>query len=68
MGAEQGLAQDYIITTSTIYQTEDIDLKPNEEVTIYNKQWVTPVINIYDTDGTLVSSQELKKQQINMVR
>ena len=68
MGAEQGLAQDYIITTSTIYQTENIDLKPNEEVTIYNKQWVTPVINIYDTDGTLVSSQELKKQQINMVR
>lgn len=68
MGAEQDLAQDYIITTSTAYQSESIDLKDNEEVTIYNKQWITPIISIFDTDGTLVSSQELKKQQINMIR
>lgn len=68
MGAEQGLAKDYIITTSTIYDSESIELKPNEEVTIYNKQWVTPVVNIYDTNGTLISSQTLKKQQIDMVR
>lgn len=68
MAAEQDLAKDYIITTSTAYQDESIDLEPNDEVSIYNKQWVTPIINIYDTDGTLVSSQTLKKQQIDMIR
>ena len=68
MGAEQDLAKDYIITTSTIYDSESVELKPNDELTIYNRQWVTPVINIYDTDGTLISSQQLNKQQIDMIR
>lgn len=68
MGAEQNLAKNYIVTTSTEYDSESVELKENEEVSIYNKQWVTPIINVFDTDGTLVSSQPLEKQQIDMIR
>ena len=68
MGAEQDLAQNYIVTTCTAYDSETVELEENEEVSIYNKQWVTPIINIFDTDGTLVTSQTLKTQQIDMIR
>ena len=68
MSAEQDLAQDYILTTSTGVRTEEMPLKESSDYTIYNKQFLTPVLHVYTADGQLVKSVELPQDEVDMVR
>ena len=68
MTAEQDKAQDYILTTSTNVRTEDVPLNGTEDFTIFTKQYLTPVLNIYTATGKLVKSVELLEDEVDMVR
>lgn len=68
MSAEQELAQDYILTTSTEMRTENVPLKESEEYCLYNKQFLTPVIHVYTARGKLVNSIRLPEDEVDMVR
>ena len=68
MMAESDKAQDYIITTSTDMRSEAQPLKESEECIIYNKQYLTPTIHIYNARGDLVRSVTLPEDEVDMIR
>ena len=68
MNAECDKAQDYIITTSTAMRSEEQSLKESQECTIYNKQYLTPTIHIYNARGDLVREVTLPEDEVDMIR
>ena len=68
MAAEMNLAQDYIITTSTVTRSEEMPLRENNEITMFYKQYLLPSLNIYNAKGELVQSVTLPQDEVDMVR
>lgn len=68
MMAESQLAQDYIITTTTEFHSEEANYKETDDFSIFNHQYLTPVVNFYTTRGKLVKTVTLPEDLIDMVR
>lgn len=68
MTAEQEYAQDYIITTSTDARSEKQPLKETEEYIMFYKQYLTPIIHIYNARGELVKEITLPEDEVDMIR
>ena len=68
MSAEQGMAQDYFITTTTKMEVEDVDLEKSNDYSMYRKQMLVPVLHVYKADGTHVRDIELLQDRVDMLR
>ncbi|MBR5085147.1 MAG: hypothetical protein IKX33_11170 [Prevotella sp.] len=68
MMAEVENAQDYFITTSTAYHSEEQPLKETEEYIMFHKQYLTPTLHIYNAHGELVKEIDLPEDEVDMIR
>lgn len=68
MGAEMELAQDYIITTSTAVISQEVPIQESNDITLYYKQYLTPLLHIYNAKGQKVNTIELPVDEVDMVR
>lgn len=68
MAAEMMFAQDYIITTSTESRSEEVPLRENNEYTFMYKQYLRPLLHIYNAKGQLMQTVTLPQDEVDMVR
>lgn len=68
MMAEMENAQDYIITTSTAFHSEEQPLKETEEYIMFHKQYLTPTLHIYNARGEQVKEVTLPEDEVDMIR
>lgn len=68
MMAEMENAQDYIITTSTIFHSEEQPLKETEEYIMFHKQYLTPILHIYNARGELMKEITMPEDEVDMIR
>ena len=68
MAAEMEYAQDYIITTSTGFRSEEQPLKESEEYIIFNKQYLYPKLHVYSARGEEVGTLSLPEDEVDMLR
>ncbi|MBR5686386.1 MAG: hypothetical protein IKX36_00325 [Prevotella sp.] len=68
MAAEMAFAQDYIITTSTEVRSEEVPLQENSEYILFYKQYLRPLLHIYNTKGELMQTVTLPQDEVDMVR
>ena len=68
MMAESDLAQDYIITTTAHFHSESANYRETDDFSVFDHQYLTPVVNFYTTRGELVNSVTLPEDKIDMVR
>ena len=67
MLAEWGLAQNYILTTSTDVEPAG-SYEPTQDFEMFNHQKLTPTLNVYTARGQLVGSVTCPTDCIDMVR
>jgi hypothetical protein len=68
MSAEQELAQDYILTTTTHYRVEEAGYQETDDFSIFTHQYLTPVLHIYSASGKRLKTIDMPEDQIDMVR
>lgn len=67
MAAEWGLAQNYIITTTTQIESEEL-YQPTDDFEMFYHQHLTPTLKVYTPKGKLVGSIQCPTDCIDMVR